>query len=107
LDGSYLVPGGAYPCVFVGNGDEMTLSFNDVTMMPSVGNGQLNLAFPDQLELAGVSVYDQNGRLVYSMNKAMTSPQLLNLSFLENGVYFVTVQSKSASSVTKKIQIIH
>ncbi|MFM7106027.1 MAG: hypothetical protein ACKOW8_10945, partial [Flavobacteriales bacterium] len=22
LDGSYLVPGGAYPCVFVSNGDE-------------------------------------------------------------------------------------
>ncbi len=107
MDGSYLVPGGDYPCVFVGQGDEMSLDFDDVSLFPSVGNGHINLSFPDRVKLSSVFVYDQNGRLVHSITKSMVSPQMLNLASLENGVYFITIQSESAHSVTKKIQIIH
>lgn len=107
LDGSYLVPGGAYPCASVGQSDEMSMGFSDVSVFPSVGNGHINVSFPDRVKLSSVSVYDQNGRQVYSLNKSMSSPQMLNLDSLESGVYFITIQSESAHSVTKKIQIIH
>ena len=106
MDGSYLVPGGDYPCVSVVDKEEMTLNFTDVILMPSVGNGLIDLTFPEYIELSGYSVCDQNGRWVYSISQSMNSPQRLDFSSLENGVYFLTLRGSSGSSVTKKIQII-
>jgi hypothetical protein len=107
LDGSYLVPGGDYPCFFVGNEDPMVLNFGNAAIIPSVGEGQLNVTFPEHVVLTGISVYDQNGRIVFAVEKSMSSPYLLNLADLENGVYFLTLRSDMGNSVTKKIQIIH
>jgi len=106
MDGSYLVPGGDYPCVSVVDKEEMTLNFTDVILMPSVGNGLIDLTFPEYIELSGYSVCDQNGRWVYSISQSMNSPQRLDFSSLENGVYFLTLRGSSGSSVTKKLQII-
>ena len=106
LEGSYLVPGGDYPCVFVGNNDPLALEFSDVTLMPSVGDGNFSIAFSEEIILSDITVYDQRGRRIYAISKSMHSPQMLDLTALETGVYFVTMQRESGNSVTKKIQII-
>ena len=70
-----------------------------IKVAPNPSGGEINISLPDQNDSANMEIYDLAGHLVYS------SPDfrggLVNLNFLMNGTYLVTIKHNNQLSTTK------
>ena len=81
---------------------ESFLSAEDVTLYPNPTNNKITLSFNKGTE-ADFSVFDLLGKLViYQPNVSISQSHSIDVSKLNNGVYFVRINS-DAGTITKKI----
>ncbi len=81
---------------------ESFLSSKDVTLYPNPTNDKITLSFNKGTE-ADFNVFDLLGKLViYQPNVSITQSHDIDVSKLNNGVYFVRINS-DAGTITKKI----
>jgi hypothetical protein len=79
-----------------------TMSIDDFTkdsviIYPNPTRGQLNIQLPNSVEVTGIFVTDITGRVI-----TLPAGNLVDISNLSSGMYFVTVQSNDLQ-VTKKV----
>lgn len=73
-------------------------------LFPNPSNGELNLVLNEQWKPEEIKVYDMFGKEVYSDGPVTEEQSLkLNLSKLENGIYFLQVRSSNRSGSSKFI----
>lgn len=72
---------------------------NDITIYPNPSSGSI---FISQLDQYNMNIYDVTGKQVFA-KKALGANEEINLSFLENGIYFVKVQSNEKQNTIKLI----
>ncbi|MBK9285138.1 MAG: T9SS type A sorting domain-containing protein [Sphingobacteriaceae bacterium] len=76
-------------------------SLNEISIFPSVTSGHTNLQFPITGEKE-VLINDCTGKIVYSA-KVIEDKLNLNLSFLNDGIYFVKVSNGTAEYNSKLV----
>ncbi len=75
------------------------------SIVPNVGNGMFHLLFANAISsTTGIKVYNLMGQLVMQQNN-ITENQLLDLSQLQNGNYFVKLETETGS-YTQKLSIV-
>jgi photosystem II stability/assembly factor-like uncharacterized protein len=55
--------------------------------------------------LTSIQIYDLNGRIVFSQQNISGDSFIANISFLNNGIWFCKVESKSGTSVSKFVKL--
>ena len=68
-------------------------------MYPNPSESVVNLTNVDSAVLQGVQIYAVNGQLVLE-----TSESTIDISALQNGVYFVKVQTRDSQSVLRFVK---
>lgn len=56
-------------------------------------------------EITGTKILDLRGRIVYSSENKIKQPYVLNLGLLNEGIYFLYIQSKSSGHFIQKITV--
>ena len=74
-----------------------------VVLYPNPTNGQLNIQFIGLSEDATVAVLDIKGSVVMNL-QTVKSTEIVDLSNVENGIYFVQIKT-SESVLTKKVTV--
>lgn len=79
-----------------------------ITLFPNPSSGIVNFSFNSETKtISTVSVLDITGKQVYSNKinlKEGVNQQELNLTSLQNGMYFVVIQSDNAKSYGKFVK---
>ncbi|MEO8087154.1 MAG: multicopper oxidase domain-containing protein [Bacteroidota bacterium] len=86
----------------------LEIGHDAVQVFPNPSEGFINIQYPGDLK-NGVNVYlsDLSGRIVHTEPKISSRDHwIINVSDIDCGVYFITIQSEH-SSITKKIIIHH
>jgi hypothetical protein len=86
--------------------EQLGVSSNELdafTMSPNPASGNVNLTFPASVEVTSVQVYDVTGKLVQTIQVDNALNYGLSTDALVSGVYFVKVNSETASSSKKLI----
>lgn len=79
----------------------------DFTVSPNPSNGKISIDFSNQeLTAVKLSVVDLMGKTVFETTFEQVSNADLDLSALENGIYFLVVKSKDATMGTRKLEIL-
>ena len=70
------------------------------SLYPNPSSDFLNISNPNNVEIKNISVIDINGRTIKNINSATT----INVSDLNAGVYFVTIETAEGKSTKKFIK---
>jgi hypothetical protein len=74
-------------------------------VFPNPNNGELNITLSNFDQEYTVEIIDITGNILMKKN-LMSSLNVLNLKFLDNGIYFVTIKNNEGINDTKKIALI-
>lgn len=77
------------------------LQTNQIQIVPNPVNDFINIQVNNNQMVTAATVCDMAGRIVFNSN---SGENLLNVSFLQKGVYFVTVQTDSGNYTQKIIK---
>jgi len=73
------------------------------SMYPNPAKDILNIRFKNSVNDINVSIYDSLGKLVYNKEtRLINSKCVLNVSNLNSGLYFISINSKG-KTLTKKL----
>ncbi|WP_186990358.1 T9SS type A sorting domain-containing protein [Constantimarinum furrinae] len=100
-DFSFTVPEAMIYCE-----EQLGVSSNELdafVMSPNPASGNVNLTFPASAEVTSVQIYDVTGKLVQSNEVDGAANYNVSTDALVSGVYFVKVNSATASSSKKLI----
>ncbi len=87
------------------------VGFNEVNMKtavsvyPNPAKSIINISASQHVVISSVQIIDITGRTLISENNLNTNAYSIENHNLKNGIYFVTVNAKDGSSVTRKIVI--
>ena len=81
-----------------------TLSKTNVTISPNPSNGIFIIKINNPVEKASLIVSDLNGRIVHQLSADVQENQSLDLSFLQRGMYILTISNESYSYSQKIIK---
>lgn len=86
--------------------ENTSISKTDVELYPNPAQSQLNIRLLTNENLASVTIYDARGNTVYvnRENLQNTTSYQLNISHLNEGIYFVKINS-NLKSITQKLII--
>lgn len=86
--------------------ENTSISKTDVELYPNPAQSQLNIRLLSNENLASVTIYDARGNTVYvnRENLQNTTSYQLNISHLNEGIYFVKINS-NLKSITQKLII--
>ncbi|MGB3343054.1 MAG: FG-GAP-like repeat-containing protein [Aequorivita sp.] len=62
-----------------------------INIFPNPSNGQLSFSISSAMQNASIRVYDLEGRIVYSDKKSIENTVLIDLNYLQTGMYIVVV----------------
>ena len=88
------------------SGVEELKNENGFILYPNPANTQFTLSFVKPLQNAKIEITNVNGSLVSVLESLSEKETALNTSELNNGVYFVRINSENNSS-TVKLVVIH
>jgi hypothetical protein len=74
---------------------------NSFSIYPNPTSSVLNISNPNSLELKNISVVDINGRIVKNQSNSLSQ---INVSDLNAGVYFVTIEAAEGKTTKKFIK---
>jgi hypothetical protein len=72
-------------------------------MMPNPGSNQVNMVFKSTEPTIEIGVYDILGKLVLTHKEEQTSSVSVNISSLDNGIYFVKIKDSKGQLGLKKL----
>ena len=78
------------------------LTENSISFYPNPADDFLTITTSQQ-GLKSISIFDLNGRLVKTINTNLSSHQNINVSDLQDGLYFITAQTANGSISEKFI----
>ncbi len=78
----------------------------DYWIYPNPAQNQATLLWPSSKKYTSAQILDFNGRLV-SKERLLNSPQDINLSHLENGIYLLYLTSENGKSEVSRLTIHH
>ncbi len=81
--------------------EETTIADNSFAIYPNPTSNVLNISNTNNYEIKNISVVDINGRVVKNESGAMTQ---INVSDLNSGVYFVTIEAAEGKTTKKFIK---
>lgn len=81
--------------------EETTIADNSFAIYPNPTSNVLNISNTNNYEIKNISVVDINGRVVKNESGAMTQ---INVSDLNAGVYFVTIEAAEGKTTKKFIK---
>tara|TARA_R110002020_G_scaffold475970_1_gene715105 strand:- start:17789 stop:20461 length:2673 start_codon:yes stop_codon:yes gene_type:complete len=84
--------------------DDQNIQDKAFRIYPNPTAGNINIAITGSLGDGSISIYDINGRKVYSATKELNGILTLNPGQLAKGIYLIKVENKN-SSVTRKLMI--
>ena len=84
--------------------DDQNIQDKAFRIYPNPTAGNINIAITGSLGDGSISIYDINGRKVYSATKELSGILTLNPGQLAKGIYLIKVENKN-SSVTRKLMI--
>ena len=105
LDGAYSDPNNPnQPCMVSVQSEE--LSFEDVSIFPSIADEVLNIVGSDYHTLTGYRIYNAHGALLTEAPVRSSREKVACNSF-PAGIYFITFLNENGASLTKKFMIVH
>lgn len=86
-------------------GTQDRTDFSSLKMYPNPAVNQVTIGNPMFISIDKISVYDIQGRLVFSKNtKGDTGNQTINVSYLSSAVYMVVIESNGKQTVKRLIR---
>ena len=85
---------------------ELITKKEDYWIYPNPAQNELTLLWPSSKNYTSIQILDLNGRLVKS-EYTSSSPQSINTSHLENGVYFIYLTHLNGNSTVSRFTIQH
>lgn len=86
-------------------GNEDRLDFSSLTMYPNPAERTVTIGNPQSIAIDKVSIYDVQGRLVFSKNtNGESGNQTINVSDLSSAVYMVVIESDGNQTVKRLIR---
>ncbi|MEI6595449.1 MAG: T9SS type A sorting domain-containing protein [Bacteroidota bacterium] len=82
--------------------DETQNNFSSIHIYPNPANDLINISFEQQSSAVTISIFDMTGRLSKSVNTNKNNT-LMNVSDLENGIYFIAISGKDFTASRKLI----
>jgi hypothetical protein len=81
--------------------DSNVITNNTFTVYPNPTSSILNISNPNNVEIKNISVVDINGRIVKSQSDSLSQ---INVSDLNAGVYFITIEAAEGKTTKKFIK---
>lgn len=78
------------PIIDPGTDDILENNVSLIQLFPNPTNGTINLTYDKSLEVNKISISDINGKILYSTIEKCNQ---INLNHLENGIYFIRIES--------------
>ena len=72
-----------------------------VGLYPNPSNGLLNISFSQVINHAKIEIIDTQGRITFSLNKASSFGEVLDINHLKSGIYFVSISSDEGFLTSK------
>ena len=105
MDGAYSDPNNPdLPCMVSVKNDE--LSFEDISVFPSIADHELNIVGSDYHALTGYRIYNAHGAMLMEA-PVRSSRERVACNALPSGVYFITFLNESGAQLTKKFIVEH
>ncbi len=82
--------------------DETQNNFSSIHIYPNPAKELINISFEQQSSAVTISIFDMTGRLSKSVNTNKNST-LMDVSDLENGIYFIAISGKDFTASRKLI----
>ncbi|NNF20350.1 MAG: HYR domain-containing protein, partial [Saprospiraceae bacterium] len=80
----------------------------DIKLYPSPASDFINIEFSDSENLAKMEIFSMNGRLIRSLNERVIENMVtINVSDLQDGMYYFLARYKDGSRISEKLIIQH